>query len=331
MIVTLTANPSVDRTVLLGGPLLRGQVQRGATVANDAGGKGVNVARAVTSAGRPAVAVLPGQHDDPLVTALRELPLTHRAVAVPGRIRVNLTLAEPDGTTTKINEPGMPLDEGLRAAVAQTLLQEAAGAHWVALCGSLPPEVPDDWYADLVVALRPYGCSVAVDTSGAPLTALLDRLGDAAPDLLKPNSEELAEATGADADELENDPAAAAAAARTLLERGVGAVLATLGPNGALLVTHEGTWHARPRPVVARSTVGAGDSTLSGYLLADVDGLDAPGRLRLAVAYGAAAVSLPGTTMPTPGQTDPDGVTVEPLEPSAATGGLPDPAPSGTA
>ena len=74
MIVTLTANPSVDRTVLLGGLLLRGQVQRGAAVANDAGGKGVNVARAVAAAGRPAVAVLPGRHDDPLVMALRELP-----------------------------------------------------------------------------------------------------------------------------------------------------------------------------------------------------------------------------------------------------------------
>lgn len=315
MIVTLTPNPSVDRTVSLAGPLQRGQVQRAVTTTTDPGGKGINVARAVTAAGRIAVAVLPGEPDDPLVLALRDAQVTHRAVPLPGRIRTNLTVAEPDGTTTKINEPGAPLDGPVRAALREALLREAAGARWAALCGSLPPGVPADWYAELVVGLRQRGCSVAVDTSGAPLTALVARGPAARPDLLKPNAEELAEVTGADPLALEADPRRAADAARMLLGGGPGAVLVTLGAAGALLVTAAGTWRATSAPVVARSTVGAGDSTLAGYLLADLAGADPAERLRTAVAYGAAAVALPGSAMPEPHHVAPHLVTVAPLQP----------------
>ena len=318
MIVTLTANPSVDRTVELAGPLRRGAVQRALSVTSEPGGKGVNVARAVTAAGRLAVAVLPADHDDPVVLALRELMVPHRALPVHGRVRVNLTVAEADGTTTKINEPGVPLDRAVLDRLGEAVLREAAGARWAVLSGSLPPGVPAGWYAELVAALATSGARVAVDTSGAPLRALLESSrpdGAGLPDLLKPNAEELAElvavldaqepaAASSPADrvvaDLEADPAAAARAARRLVDRGVGAVLATLGSAGALLVTADGAWRATTAPVAARSTVGAGDSTLSGYLLADLAGVDAPGRLAHAVAYGAAAVQLPGSTVPTP-------------------------------
>ena len=117
---------------------------------------------------------------------------------------------------------------------------------------------------------------------------------------MKPNGEELASFTGGDADELEADPAAAAAAARRLIDRGVGAVLATLGGNGAVLVTADGAWHATPPPTTVVSTVGAGDSSLFGYLLADLRGPTPAERLALAVAYGSAAAGLPGTTIPQP-------------------------------
>ena len=311
MIVTLTANPSLDRTVTLPGPLSRGQVQRALTTTSDPGGKGVNVARVVAAAGRSAVAVLPGHHDDPLLLALRDVGLTHRPVPVRGRVRVNLTLTEPDGTTTKVNEPGLELDAEVRAALADVLVHEAAGARWVALSGSLPPGVPVDWYAELTERLRATGVRVALDTSGEPLLAAL--ADGSVPDLVKPNGEELAELTGQAGVDLEHDPAAAVAAATGLLDRGVGAVLATLGAAGALLVTREGSWSATPPPVRVRSSVGAGDSALAGYLLADLAGGGPEGRLRSAVAHGAAAASLPGSTLPTPGDLDLAGVSLMPL------------------
>ena len=315
MIVTLTANPSIDRTVELAGPLLRGEVQRAARVGSEAGGKGVNVARAVTAAGQLAVAVLPSHHDDPLVLALRDLQVPHRAVQVDAPVRVNLTVAEPDGTTTKINDPGFALSAAVLTRLVEELRREAVGARWVVLSGSLPPGVPAGWYAEVVRALRGRGASVAVDTSGEPLTALLAAGPECAPDLLKPNAEELAEAVGATAAELEADPIATVAAAELLRARGVGAVLATLGAHGAVLVTADGSWLATPPRIAARSTVGAGDATLSGYLLGDLAREDPAQRLRRAVAYGAAATSLPGSAMPTPADLHLADVTVTSLQP----------------
>ena len=313
MIVTLTANPSLDRSVALPGALERGRVQRALSVTSEPGGKGVNVARVVHAAGRPTVAVLPGQHDDPLLLALRETGLPHRAVPVPGLVRVNLTLAEPDGTTTKVNDPGLPLDAAVLEALAAALVAEAAGASWVVLSGSLPPGVPVDWYATLLARLAPTGARLALDTSGAPLLAALTPGEGRLPDLLKPNGEELAELVGEPGRDLEHDPAEAAAAARSLVDRGVGAVLATLGARGALLVTADGAWSAAPPPVQARSTVGAGDSSLAGYLLAAEAGAGPADRLRSAVAHGAAAAALPGSTLPTPGDLQLEAVTAAPL------------------
>ena len=88
--------------------------------------------------------------------------------------------------------------------------------------------------------------------------------------------------------------------ARLLVDLGIGAVLVTLGPAGAVLVTADGAWHATAPEVPVVSTVGAGDSSVAGYILADVNGGDEAERLRTAMAYGSAAASLPGTTLPTP-------------------------------
>ncbi|RIJ99020.1 MAG: 1-phosphofructokinase, partial [Acidobacteria bacterium] len=98
MIVTLTANPSLDRTVALTGPLVRGAVHRAAATRVDPGGKGVNVARVLRAAGRPVLAVLPGNTGDPLLTALDDHGIGYRAVPTGGPARSNITVAEPDGT-----------------------------------------------------------------------------------------------------------------------------------------------------------------------------------------------------------------------------------------
>jgi len=317
MIVTLTANPSIDHTVMLTSPLRRGQVLRARTTTSQPGGKGVNISGAAYAAGVPTRAVLPCPDLDPMVAELRASGLDVVTVGPAGRPRINTTVTEPDGTTTKLNGPGATATPALLDALAARLVTEAEQARWVVLAGSLPPEAPSGWYAEVVTALRATGTRIAVDTSEAPLDALAAGLPAGAPDLLKPNAEELASITGSGS---LDEPAAAAAAARTLVDRGVTAVLATLGGNGAVLVSEEGTWHATPPPTDVVSTVGAGDSSLFGYLLADLRGLSAPERLGLAVAYGSAAAGLPGTTLPTPPQVRADLVSVRDLDP--ITGGL---------
>ena len=315
MIVTVTPNPSIDRTAALPGPLTRGGVHRISSVISEPGGKGVNVARALTLAGLDTVAVLPAADNDPILTGLRAQRVRFHAVPVRGAVRTNLAITEPDGTTTKVNEPGTGLDLAESEALALAVVELGREAQWVVLSGSLPPGLPDDWYSAMVALLRPFGCRVAVDTSDRPLTALAEGLATAAPDLMKPNSEELAGLVGVSAESLEaalarGDAAPVVAAARRLIDLGVGTVLATLGAAGAVLVDRSGSWLASPPPIEPRSTVGAGDSSLAGYVRADVAGEPAPARLAMAVAYGSAATALPGSALPAPHQLDLDGVAV---------------------
>lgn len=322
MILTLTPNPSLDRTVSLPGPLQRGAVQRLTGVVMEPGGKGVNVARVLSNAGRAATTVLPAAENDPILTALGalELPgLTVRSVPVAGPARINTAVTEPDGTTTKLNELGAGLSEEEIDAVEQALLETLTltGAssgtsphHWAVLSGSLPPGAPARWYARLVGLLREAapGLRIAVDTSDEPLAALAAELPGSAPDLIKPNGEELGQLAGLPAERamaleegaVQGDYGPVVDAARLLVGLGLGAVMVTLGPAGAVLVTADGAWHATAPEVPVVSTVGAGDSSVAGYILADVNGGDETERLRTAMAYGSAAASLPGTTLPTP-------------------------------
>jgi 1-phosphofructokinase len=313
VIVTLTPNPSHDRTVTLPRPLERGAVQRADSVLSQAGGKGVNISRASVAAGIPSIAVLPAPKDDPFVLELLASGIDCRPVEHHGDLRVNITISEPDGTTTKLNSPGPTATPEVLEALTTALRRRAVSADWIVLAGSLPPGTPVGWYADLVTTLRESGARIAVDTSDEPLRALVERLPASAPHLMKPNGEELASFTGGDADLLEGDPVVAAKAARTLVDNGVESVLVTLGGNGAVLVTADGAWHATPPPTTVVSTVGAGDSSLFGYLLGDIRRLAPAQRLALAVAYGSAAAGLPGTTVPNPTQVRPDLVGVRDL------------------
>lgn len=300
MILTVTPNPSIDRTVVLPGTLTRGAVHRAEAVLFQAGGKGVNISRACVAAGVPTVAVLPVDADDAFVAELEQQGIEVRAARPTGPMRVNLTITEPDGTTTKINTAGASAGHDDLAALAAIVLRAAAEVRpaWVVLAGSLPPGAPADWYALIGAALSAEGHRFAIDTSDEPLAALLR--STATPDLIKPNADELAAATGGDPAGFEADPSAAAVAAARLVGTSARTVLATLGAAGAVLVDGTGAWHAVPPPVTVVSTVGAGDASLFGYLLADLRGATAPERLASAVAYGAAAAGLPGTTAPTP-------------------------------
>lgn len=311
-IVTLTPNPSIDRTLTLAGPLQRGAVHRLESVTSQAGGKGVNISRACVSAGVDTLAVLPAAPDDGFVHELSAAGIPNRLTAIDGVVRVNLTISEPDGTTTKLNSPGPTATPATLHALASTLHDLAEQADWIVLAGSLPPGAPLDWYADLVSMLRGR-TRVAVDTSDAPLLALIQRLDDAPPHVMKPNGDELASLTGADPDALEADPVAAALAAQVLIDRGVEVVLATLGAHGAVLATRGGAWHAPAPPTEVISTVGAGDSSLFGFLLGTLQDLEPAQCLALAVAYGSAAAGLPGTTIPQPAQVHPDLVQVREL------------------
>lgn len=292
MIVTLTLNPSLDRAVEVE-RLEAGTVIRATRATLDPGGKGVNVSRALLAATVPSRAVLPvgGPEGDQLVRLLRTEGVDVVAVRIPGGTRSNITLAEPDGTITKINEPGPSLSADELDAITDAVLAATEAADWVAACGSLPPGVADDYYARLCRRLVSAGIRVAVDTSGPALLAAVA----AGPTVIKPNREELAEAVDAPL----RSVGEAVEAAQVLRSKGAHDVLVSLGSDGALLVSERGVVSGDAHVAEPRSTVGAGDALLAGYLAAGADG---PAALAEGLAWAAAAVALPGSRMPAPDQ-----------------------------
>lgn len=309
MILTLTPNPSIDATLGIDN-LQQGAVVRATTARREAGGKGINVAHAAHKAGYSTTAIAPCGANDPFELAVRRIGIGFTPVRIEGEVRTNTALTEPDGTTTKINEQGPTLSSEDLASLTATLVAHAAEAAAIVLAGSLPPGAPDDLYAQLVRAAREAtDAPIAVDTSDGPLVALGDQLATAAPDVMKPNAFELAQLTGADGESLETGALAGdftevVTAARELISRGAKELLITLGGAGACLVTPDEVWGATPPPIEVRSTVGAGDSSLAGYVMAKVEGATPAECLRRAVAYGSAAAALPGTGLPAPEELD---------------------------
>jgi 1-phosphofructokinase len=310
MIVTLTPNPGLDRTMQLE-RLVRGSVNRAAGGRVDPGGKGINVSRALSAHGIKTTAVIPlgGPDGTVLSELLAATGVVVRAVHVTGGVRTNVTVAEPDGTTTKLNEPGPELSQAEIEELTAAVLECAAPGTWVVACGSLPLGVPDTFYADLIAPLHARGARVAVDSSGAAMRAVLAGSGGSLPDLIKPNLEELMEAVGRPLPTL----GAVVEAAQELRARGVATVLTSLGADGAVLVDASGAVYGDARVDKPLSTVGAGDALLAGYLsraaesgssTADPTDRSPADRAReclaAALAWGSAATCLPGSRMPAP-------------------------------
>lgn len=310
MILTVTMNPSLDQTLSLVSDLVIGGVGHVGSQKIDLGGKGINVSRALHLAHVPTCALFPANAHDPFVKRIQDEEFEFCALDTPTQVRTNLTLVDAAAQTTKINFSG----EKLSSLVIQNLFDELekyiGEATWLVCAGSLPPGVPNDFYVTLVQKAREISpdIHIAVDTSGEPLVALMK--SQHVIDLIKPNSDELCDLAGVlgySSDEIhahESDHVEIAALARKVLPTCVRAALVTLGSHGAILVEPEDVWSTSGRRVEVRSTVGAGDSSLAGYLIGKYTQQDPASCLALAAAYGSAAVALEGTLIPGPSHID---------------------------
>lgn len=287
MIVTLTPNPSIDRTIAVD-RLEQGEVNRATGVRIDPGGKGVNVARALHANGVDALAVLPlGGPDGTLLAALLDAcGLPYTAVPIAGDTRTNVAVVDPAGRTTKVNEPGPELAPAEVASLAAAL---PSSADWVVLCGSLPLGAGPELFTDVIGS---HPGRVVVDTSGPTLAVAVA----ARPHLVKPNREELEELVGRSLATFGD----VRVACRDLVTDGLGVVVASLGADGALITTPEGQWFASAAVETPLSTVGAGDCLLAGVLSALAEGCHPADAVARGVAWGTAAVGLPGSQVPGP-------------------------------
>jgi 1-phosphofructokinase len=306
MIVTVTPNPSVDRALDLQ-TLEVGEVNRALRSHTDAGGKGINISRVVALHGIRTCAIFPAGGPDGalLISELQARKVTTNPVPISGSIRSNITVVDAAGVTTKINAPGPTLSDSERTALLSAIADQLkARPAWLVAAGSLPAGVGADFYCRVAELAAAVGIPFALDTSGEPFE-VATKAGSI--DLIKPNEEELGDLLGRELTTVGE----VVDGAREVMASGINNALVSLGAHGALLVTADETWWAAGPPLVPLSTVGAGDTTLAGFLsVAAHDGYDAADALRTAIAWGRAAVLLPGTAAPGPEQIDVAAVTV---------------------
>jgi 1-phosphofructokinase len=285
MIVTVTPNPSVDRTLFVDA-WSAGHVMRASTRLVEPSGKGVNVAIALHRHGHDSLAVLPvgGSAGEHLVALMDHVGIAYVAVPIGGETRTNVTIVEAQGRDSKVNETGPTLSTAESEALLGAALEAASRAEWLAACGSLPPGLPVDYFARVVSSVGARGGRVAVDTSGPALASAVD----AGPQLIKPNVGELAELVGTSLDTF----ADVVDAAQQVRSRGVSQVLVSLGPDGVLHVGPDGVLHGTVTVAQVESTVGAGDAALAGFLSASHDTRSA---VAAALSWSGAAVATRGT------------------------------------
>lgn len=283
MILTVTLNTALDITYRVRELRPHGS-HRVSEVTERPGGKGLNVARVLAALGHEVTVtgLTGGTTGHVLRTRLADTPGVRDAlVPVSGTTRRTIAIVDQlSGDTTQLNEPGPTVTAAEWSAFRTTYESVLPGVSAVALCGSLPPGLPVGAYAGLVRTARTAGVPVLLDTSGEPL-----RRGVAArPDIVKPNTDELAELTGS------HDPSRGA---RDTRRRGARTVVVSLGAKGLLAATPDGSWQATPPARLSGNPTGAGDSAVAGLLSGLVEGLPWPDRLARAVALSAATVRAP--------------------------------------
>jgi 1-phosphofructokinase len=294
MIITVTPNPVLDHTLTVP-EIAFDTVTRATAIRDDWGGKGFNVSRVLLALGVESTALgfIGGATGQRLAAGLASLGLPTDFVTIAGETRTNVVITDAQARRyIKVNEAGPTVQPEEIAQFMDKVRQRAVGGEkhaagdtWT-LCGSLPPGVPDNFYAQIIRVLQPLGVRVLLDTSGAALS-----LGvEARPFLVKPNTDEAAAFVGHPVATRDD----ALHAARAFLERGIAQVALSLGADGLLLATRDVTVFATPPAVPVKNVTGAGDALLAGLAYALERGLPLAEQARWGVAAGTASAMHEG-------------------------------------
>ena len=289
MIVTVTLNPAIDRSLTV--PCFEvGKTNRGEVRQTDAGGKGINVAKAVKQFGAAVCALgfVAGSNGHFILEALAAIGIPEDFTNVPGETRINLKILDPVyKTETELNEPGFQVLPEHLEAMKQKIREYGPRSDVMVFSGSLPRGAPPETFAELITIARALGAKCMLDTAGPAL-----RLGlEAKPLLLKPNRAEV--------EGLLQVPLSTrrdvAEAGRKLIEMGAEEVVISLGGDGAIAATRQDLLSARPPALAPRSSVGAGDAMVAALAYGEVKHLSFRESFRLAMAASAAAVTMEGS------------------------------------
>ncbi len=289
MVITITLNPAMDKTVVLKG-LKVGEVNRLISSRTDLGGKGINVSKVLNEFQVPSIAMgfLGGILEEAFRQELKTLDITDRFITIEGESRTNIKIVDEDNQIfTELNEKGPMISKEENALFLEIFRELIHEEDLVVISGGLCPGVPKDFYGTLTAMARQKGAYVIVDAEGEALKYAIKQK----PNVIKPNEKEFAELFGES--ELSLDDMIEKA--QELIKEGLDKVLISRGEKGSLFITKEGVLTAKALKVQVKSTVGAGDSMVSALVYSYIHNLSALDTFAMTQATAAASVMMEGT------------------------------------
>ena len=297
MIVTLTLNPAIDRTISVDRLAFEDRAYIKSSH-DSAGGRGLNASFVIHSFGGDTTAVFPsgGASGKRLEKLQVDCGYPVLVAAVQNDIRTNLTITDKHGLTVNLNEAGPELSKSEVAGIEKLVRGTLGTAEWLMLCGSMPPGVPHSFYAKLISVARQKKVKTLLHAEGEAL-----RLGiEARPTMVTPNQQEAERLLGRN---LLTRTHYLDAVAR-IRDMGAEAVALSLGSRGAIGAFDKGVVEALPPRVDAVCPIGAGDALAAAYTWAKTRHSTPPDALRWGVAAGTASARLPGMAFASLAQTE---------------------------
>jgi len=291
MITTITLNPCIDRTVMLPAVSLGG-INLVEKSRSDIGGKGINVAVALTGLG---VKVTCGGisfegNNKQLYDGLDKLGIPYDFVVAPGEMRMNIKIVETSKTEmTELNSIGEPVSKKILDGFLNKLTHLGTTSDILILSGRLPNGAKADYYKLCIEALSDHPVKVIVDAEGETLKQAIH----AKPYMIKPNAYELGTIFGREVHTTKE----AAKLSREIVAQGVEIVCCTLGEQGAVIVDKDSVWYAPALKIKPKGFQGAGDSMIAGICVAITKGLQTREMLRYGTAAAAASLIREGTQL----------------------------------
>jgi 1-phosphofructokinase family hexose kinase len=289
LILTLTANPAVDRTVTTDRLVFDDRAYILSTGLS-AGGRGINASHVIHSFGGQTEAIVAsgGKTGASFEGFLRGAGFPIHVVRIRHNLRTNLTVTDKTGLSVKLNELGPPMSKAEVERLEKTVREHLGRAKWLMLCGSLPPGVPWSFYSKLIKTARDSGVKTLLDTDGP---SLLEGT-EAGPTVVTPNQQE--------AERLLNKALITRnhflEAAERIHRMGAESVILSLGSRGGVGAWQERLVEAIPPAVDALCPIGSGDAMAAAFVWAMTQKDDFTDALRWAVAAGTASARLPGMT-----------------------------------
>lgn len=289
-IVTVTANPCIDRTVWVD-EFEKGGTNRVTCFSESINGKGINTSVAVKKLGYPTVAVVMEYTDgDSVCKHLSSIGVENVGVEAEGKLRVNTKIFDrANADVTELNCKGYPVSPDKERELSETVLNTVEGGDILIISGSVPPGIEVGFYRELIIKAKEKGAYVILDADGE---LLLNGI-EGRPDMIKPNRDELSRLCGGSVRDIDE----AIEEARGIIYRGVGSVCISFGAKGALYVTADKAYWADSVKVEVKGTVGAGDSMVAGFAVGRLQGLSDGECFRSAIAVASGSVTLEGTEL----------------------------------